>query len=468
MKKAFAFLLSIASLTSFGMTISRFNVMTPAKADDVRVISSDADFESFKTDLLTDEMIGKKIVLDADINYDITSSLNSPREQAFRGEFDGSGHSITISVSADSENYISIFRCIGSQGEIHNLTAKGTVTGNGYIGGIASQNYGLIQGCINEATINATGQYVGGIVGILNGSGVENNHARVINCENYGSVTTTYNTSGSLGIGGIVGYSYGNASVINSSNYASVTAGTAPFGVGGVLGVMKAGSSAGGDIYITNSYNGGTVHGDRYVGGILGHIDSNNAKAIHLSGCLNAGDIECTSKSKGYDGQLIGNGKNDSSFTIEDSAILGSIDAKTTSNVGDIVGYPKANTFTGVAVISTTGVSNNVKELIKLVRHFNCDIDETYKAQLTNALASLSSEEEVLLSGVTYWDKSEASDFDYISATNYILGLGHGPTAMRMYMKIETESVLPFVVSISASLLIGLAIMVIIHRRRTN
>ncbi len=466
MKKPLAFLLSFTALACFGVAFAHSGLIKQAKADEVRVISSDDDFITFKNDLATDEMQGKQVRLDADINYRITESFTTETECAFRGTFDGNGHSITISVNAASYNHIGLFRSIGSQGSVSNLTVKGVIQGTHHIGGIAGFNYGLIENCINEAAISVTGQYVGGLVGVTNDSTHESNAARIINCENYGNVTTTYNTSASLGLGGLVGYAYGNTQIIDSSNYGNVTAGTAPFGVGGVLGVVKAGASATGDTYITNSYNSGTVHGDRYVGGILGHIDSGNSKVAHLNGCLNAGDIECTNASKGYDGQLIGNGKNASSFTIENSAILGSIAAGASSNVGQVVGYPEANTFTGVNVASTTGVSNNVKEFIQLVRHFNCDADASYKTQLTNALAALTNEEETLLSGVTYWDKSEANDLDYIAAANYILG--YSPMAVRWNMKIETESVLPFIVSIVLSATFGLIVMALIRRRRIN
>ena len=456
-------------LTGASFYLSEPNTPAPAKADEeVRIISNDEDFAAFKADLLNDEMIGAKVVLNADINYEITSSLNSPKEAPFRGEFDGNGHSITITVSCSATNNLGLFRCIGSQGSVLNLTTKGTINGTDHLGGIAVSNYGLIQNCINEMTISATGQYVGGITGVMNGSGVESNHARIINCENIGNVTTTYASSSSLGVAGIAGYAYGNASIISSSNYGDVTCGTAPFGLGGVLGVVKASSSAGGDVYLTNCYNGGTVSGDRYVGGILGHIDSSNAKVIHLSGCLNAGEIVCSNTSKGYDGQLIGNGKNDSSFTIADSAILGKITAQTTSNVGDVVGFPNSNTFEGVNVASTTGISDEAKELIKLVRHFNCDADSAYKAQVNSALTALTSEEQTLLYGVTYWDKSDATgDHDYIAAANYIIG--HSPSAAKMSMMIVKDAHVLTIIAISAvTLFVGLAIIMTIRKKRVN
>ncbi len=469
MKKLGGVLLSIGVLACFvGATATHQQAKEPkmVRADEgVRVIASDSDFADFKTDLLDDEMEGKTVRLDADINYEITGPLSS--EGAFRGTLDGNGHSITINVTAAAgSTTISLFRSIGSQGTVENLTIEGAVSGGSYVAGITCRNYGLIRNCVNKATITGTGKFIGGIVGIQNKEGIENVHARVINCENYGDVTSTNTVSESLGLGGIVGYSFGYANIESCSNFGAVIAQTQPFGVGGVLGVVKSGSSASGDIYITNSYNGGNVKGDRYVGGILGHIDSNNSKTVHISGCLNAGDITCTNASKGYDGQLIGNGKNASSFVLESSAIIGSLTAGTTSNVGQVIGYPKSDTYTGVNIPTTAGVSNSVKEVIKLVRQYDCENDATYRAALMSAVDNLTSDEETLLSSVTYWDKSESADKDYISAANYIIG--NSPSSSRLFVLNKNNALLYVVVALAFASLSGLVAFLIIRKKKTN
>ena len=225
MKKLFIAFLSITALTCFGVALVHSNVIKQAKADEtVRVIASDADFVAFKTDLLNEEMNGEKIRLDADINYEITDTLTS--EKAFRGEFDGNGHSVTITANTSDKDNIALFRAIGSQGTVLNVTTKGTISGKEHVGSVACFNYGLVEKCVNEATITATGKYVGGLIGVMNGSGVEQNTAHLINCENYGNVSTTYSSSSSLGLGGVVGYSYGNVSIASCSNYGNVSAGT--------------------------------------------------------------------------------------------------------------------------------------------------------------------------------------------------------------------------------------------------
>lgn len=460
------------SLANLGVCLSHLEQKPlMASADnEPRVISSDAEFIAFKADLSSDEMIGKSIRLDADINYEITGSFTAESECAFRGSFDGNGHSITITVTGSSCKNIGVFRCIGSQGSVSNLTVNGKITGSDHIGSIASQNYGLIENCINKASITATGQYVGGLVGVMNGSDHESNTARIINCENHGDVISKCTQSACLGAGGLVGYSYGNAMIVDSSNYGDVSCGTAPYGLGGVLGVIRASEKAEGDIYLTNCYNGGTVKGDRYVGGILGHVDakSNKNKKIHLTGCLNAGNIICSSTSKGYDGQLIGNGRDSSSFTIENSAIMGSMSANVTSYVGNIVGCPKKNTLSGVYIASTSGVSDNVKKVIKLVRTFDCDADNAFKASLNDAVNDLTEEEVTLLSGVTYWDKSEEADKDYISAAYYIIGYTYNTMFAHPVTIISDGKSMLFLIVLSVMVLSGSITFLLVRKNKAN
>ena len=468
MKKLGGVLLSIGVITCFvGAIATHQQAKEPkiVRADEgVRVIASDSDFADFKADLLTDEMVDQKIRLDADVNYEITSSLSS--EKAFRGEFDGNGHSVTLSVSGGTFATIALFRCIGANGSILNVTTKGTISGSDHVAGIVVTNYGLMQNCINEANVSGTGQYVGGVAGVANSSTDQSLPARVINCENYGSVSSTYSGSSSLGLAGVVGYTWANVKIEHCSNFGTITSGNA-FGTGGITGVFKGNESSLGDSYLTNCYNGGDVNANRYVGGILGHIDSSNKKVIHLSGCLNAGDITCSHTSTGYDGQLIGNGiAANTHFTLTDSAIIGKLTTTATSNVGQVIGKPASNTFNGVSVITTAGVSNNVKEVIKLVRQYDCENNATYRAALMSAVDNLTSDEETLLSSVTYWDKSESADRDYISDASYIIG--NSPSSSRLFVLNKNNALLYVVVALAFASLSGLIAFLIIRKRKTN
>ena len=463
MKKLVATLLSVGTLACLGVALFNQRPLQQVKADpEVRVIASDSDFAALKADMASDELVGISIRLDADVNYEVTASLSG--EKAFRGTFDGNGHSITVSSTAGNVAGIAVFRSIGSNGTIKNLTIKGSLSGTNYIGGLSCRNYGTIINCVNEATITSTGQYVGGITGLANDAENQSKTASFTNCKNYGAISSTYSSSAALGLGGLVGYGYGSVRIKDSSNYGSVSAGTVPFGVGGILGAIK--PTSGNNVELTNCYNGGDVIGDRYVGGILGHIDGSSTLKAVLSGCLNAGNINCTNTSKGYDGQLIGNAKANSSFELSSSAIMGKLTAKTSSNVGQVIGYPKADTYSGVSVATTAGVSDNVKEVIKLVRNFDCEADASYKAELNTALESLTSDEETMLSGVTYWDKAEGADKDYISAANYILGYSATPSRMNVLNK--NNALLYIVIAISFVSFSGLVMVLVIRKKKTN
>ena len=164
-----------------------------------------------------------------------------------------------------------------------------------YCGGIFGQlpSYTTVVNCHNTGDITATAYYVGGIVGYLTGTGsaidscyntgkIEGPYyvggivgydyrpSKISNCYNAGSVTGSY---GSLG--GIVGlaYLYGGDTIINCFNTADITStatasGTSisanGYAIGGIVGY-------GGNSYMKNVYNTGSVTGTNAVGGIVGY-----------------------------------------------------------------------------------------------------------------------------------------------------------------------------------------------------
>lgn len=110
--------------------------------------------------------------------------------------------------------------------EISNCTARGSVKGGSYVGGVAGYALGTITGCTNEATvesINTGASNVGGVVGKYDSS------YSVTNCANYGNVT-----SAGYYVGGLTGYvSSSSAKISNCANYGNVTA---KYSVGGLCG----------------------------------------------------------------------------------------------------------------------------------------------------------------------------------------------------------------------------------------
>lgn len=93
-------------------------------------------------------------ILTADI--DLTDKDFTPigtNEAPFTGVFDGNGYTISGLTLETSENYQGLFGV--NEGVIRNVTLADdcTVTGNGYVGGIAGKNNGVIFDCISRATV---------------------------------------------------------------------------------------------------------------------------------------------------------------------------------------------------------------------------------------------------------------------------------------------------------------------------
>ena len=92
-----------------------------------------------------------------------------------------------------------------------------TVTGN-YVGGLAGNNYGLIENAYNTGAVTVTGNYVGGLVG-YNGTG------SISNSYSSGAVSGTANVGGLIGANGS-GTVSDSVWDINTSGQATSAAGT--------------------------------------------------------------------------------------------------------------------------------------------------------------------------------------------------------------------------------------------------
>ena len=128
-------------------------------------------------------------------------------------------------------------------GKITNCYSTGSISGDGYVGGLVGENYGVISDCYS--TCDVSGGQVSGLVG--------GNWGTIINCYSTGSIT------GSGGNGGLVGYN-GAGAITNCYSTGSVS------GQGGVAGLV-AENFAG---TITNCYSRGNISGLDTVGGLVG------------------------------------------------------------------------------------------------------------------------------------------------------------------------------------------------------
>ncbi len=201
----------------------------------------------------------------------------------FNGSFDGQGYTISdLTINRPGTYQSALFSQTGSDavlqnvhfdnasiqggnraavlvgtlaGSINNVTVDGTINGNGTVGAVAGQIDG--GGSISEVNVSAdvsgSGDYIGGVVGLLN----SNATAADINFE--GTV------SGASRVGGIAGQANSGSSITNAHVDADVT-GTG-VRVGGLVGYNNQGN-------LENNSSAGTVNGNNEVGGLVGRNES--------------------------------------------------------------------------------------------------------------------------------------------------------------------------------------------------
>ena len=244
---------------------------------------------------------GKKVILKQDI--DLQGEEFTPIAY-FNGSFDGCGHTISgLSISHPNASVGGLFRYIGEEGEVRELTVSGTVApeinAEGF-GGIAGENRGEIINCTFKGAVSGR-KDIGGIVGVNASTGyisgcrslgliagehytggiAGRNMGSIFSCNNLGSVNTTNpeiisdelsidwtqlnsaeNVSVHTDTGGIAGYSEGRLD--SCTNRGSVGYPHVGYNVGGVAGRLAG--------FMDHCRNFGTVNGRKDVGGIVGQI----------------------------------------------------------------------------------------------------------------------------------------------------------------------------------------------------
>lgn len=270
----------------------------------------------------------------------------------FKGVLNGNGYAITdfsMTISSLGKNSSNstivdaglLFSEInGNNAKICNLTIgslenKITFTVDGTVmtdvGSIAGKNINGTPSYSNitvYADITSTGKIesprFGGIIGKTSGGTFEK-------CSFYGSILFASGAAAeqkNVRVGGIVGNhdKQGNLSFIDCHNYASidtsvrVVAGSTNVrtATGGILGVSDQSSGAT-VITFRNCSNSGTLVGDQYVGGIVGHvlIPSNTASAYTFENCANSGNVTANIFAGGIMGAgLTQGGATSSTFTV--------------------------------------------------------------------------------------------------------------------------------------------------------
>ena len=262
-------------------------------------------------------------------------------ENAFRGVFDGKGNTIrnmnSIATTTESENEgLGFFSAIAGSGTmVQNLNIGGNISNSaseqiGLIAGIVTDNAyvyncttlegssvegkeagglfggvvtsGIIEDCVNNADVTATGGKAGGIALAINydqyasqnaAAGQQYIRTRFVidNCDNYGHI------KGTSYVGGITGVA-GPAILDGCDNFGDVECSGAV--VGGILGMPYSGTivrNCNNDGNITSTYSPTNNTYQYGIGGIVGWIAYNNTTAYNpyyttrVISCENTGDI---------------------------------------------------------------------------------------------------------------------------------------------------------------------------------
>lgn len=297
-KRFFALLLAalvILSLTPAALAAPSAEELTEEDAVVRRTISTAEQFAAFTHACARESYsYGVLFVLTADIDLSGTDAECVPY---FAGEFDGGGHSVSGFSCERAGSRLGLFRQIGPEASVHDLSVSGGVFAAGTgedVGGLCGLNEGSIKNCSFSGEVRGIDN-VGGLIGRNTGTAtlcsfdglvcgehqvggvVGKNVGVLFNCESLGNVNTEEITpSGERrfdlavlsqddfvdlsNIGGVAGENTGMLRFCRGKG--AVGYPHAGYNVGGV-----AGKNSG---LVDNCRNEGPVEGRRDVGGVVG------------------------------------------------------------------------------------------------------------------------------------------------------------------------------------------------------
>lgn len=200
-------------------------------------------------------------------------------KMSFKGNFDGTGHRITINYTSGGYHRVSVFPNAGSgsttssQTVFKNLTITGNINGGtnttnaGYdMAGFVGKPFGAIkfENCTNAANIQGL-RIIAGIAGCSTSTAP----IKLVGCVNKGNITSYEGSKWNRGTGQSIGY---------PDDYS--------YGTGGIIAYASA------DIVIESCLNTGTIIGQTKVGGIVGRITGSSKTTASIKNCANTGHVE--------------------------------------------------------------------------------------------------------------------------------------------------------------------------------
>ena len=313
---------------------------------------------------------------------------------AFRGTFDGNGHTIyglKINMT-EGDYYLTHYGALFGTAEgatIQNITMKDgevRVAKNEfrsayaaslvawaqdttflychnynniyceYAGGIVSYlASGSVTGCTNRGEIAPLNSDDSTTYGGIIAKTPENNDAviTITKCANYGRIYS--GTDSSLYCGGIIGSSYSPNTVIdNCANTADIGASTSVMS-GGIVGTAIGTS-------ISYCYNTGNISGGG-AGGIVGGNGTDSSKQVcKITNCYNTGDITLSKSYLGYAGGIAGT-RCDIRYCYNSGAVKSTVSS--TQRYGAISGMPYVSVGCYSHNEQTYAVSNSTNIVTK-------------------------------------------------------------------------------------------------------
>ena len=152
--------------------------------DELLILADQCREETFST--------GKIFRLEADLDLSGYQDICIP---VMNGTFDGNGHQITGLVLEEGTSDYGLFRYVGEDGSILNLTVEAEILGGEdqeHVGIIAGNNAGTIRNCVSRGTLNGQNQ-TGGIAGVNQETG------KIQRCTNEALIDGRESTGGIAG-----------------------------------------------------------------------------------------------------------------------------------------------------------------------------------------------------------------------------------------------------------------------------
>lgn len=191
--------------------------------EDIVVSSAINDTASFANavDFINtlDDSSDQTVDLAADITVTDNTPLLGTSEHKFNGVFDGHGHTITLSRTAQGRT-AAIADFVGPKGVIRNVVIAGNYKNTNntkagvQTGGVVAENEGLIINCVNYLNITVESVDDSGGIAFVN-------RGKIVNCANFGNIANnTYAYwAGIYGkVGGITGRNDGQGLIENCFN----------------------------------------------------------------------------------------------------------------------------------------------------------------------------------------------------------------------------------------------------------